>query len=66
MDIGNIALTAYQYANKAQKNNAAGKTSFADTVKQTTGSGSASRTEAYKDYLKQKYGNVRYESIGKD
>ena len=53
-------------ADKAQKNNATGKTSFADAVKQTTGSGSASRTEAYKDYLKQKYGNVRYESIGKD
>ena len=29
---------------------------FADTVKQTTGSDSVSRTEAYKDYLKQKYG----------
>ena len=66
MDIGNIALATYQYANKVQKNNAAGKTSFADTVKQTTGSSSASRTEAYKDYLKQKYGNVRYESIGQD
>lgn len=66
MDIGNIALAAYQYANKVQKNNATGKTSFADTVKQTMGSGSALRTEAYKDYLKQKYGNVRYESIGKD
>ena len=24
------------------------------------------RTEAYKGYLKQKYGNVRYESVGKD
>ena len=66
MDIGNIALAAYQYANKAQKNNVTGKISFADTVKLTTGSNSASQTEAYKDYLKQKYGNVRYESIGKD
>lgn len=62
----NDMLAAYQYANKTQKNNATGKTSFADTVKQTTGSDSVSRTEAYKDYLKQKYGNVRYESIGKD
>ena len=62
----NDMLAAYQYANKAQKNNATGKTSFADTVKQTTGSDSVSRTEAYKDYLKQKYGNVRYESIGRD
>ena len=68
MDIGNIdiALAAYQYANKAQKNNAAEKTSFSDTVKQTAGSSSTDRTEAYKDYLKQKYGNVRYESVGKD
>ena len=62
----NDMLAAYQYANKAQKNNATGKTSFADTVKQTTGSDSVSRTETYKDYLKQKYGNVRYESIGRD
>ncbi len=66
MDIGNIAFSAYQYANKSQKNNATGKTSFADTVKQTAVNGSASRMEAYKDYLKQKYGNVRYESIGRD
>ena len=50
----NDMLAAYQYANKVQKNNATGKTSFADTVKQTTGSDSVSRTEAYKDYLKQK------------
>ena len=62
----NDMLAAYQYTNKAQKNNATGKTSFADAVKQTTGSDSVSRTEAYKDYLKQKYGNVRYESIGRD
>lgn len=62
----NELLAAYQYANKSQKNNAAGKIGFADTVKQTAVNGSASRMEAYKDYLKQKYGNVRYESIGRD
>lgn len=62
----NELLAAYQYANKSQKNNAAGKIGFADTVKQTAENGSASRMEAYKDYLKQKYGNVRYESIGRD
>lgn len=65
LGVNNI-LTAYQYADKAQKNNAAGKTSFADTVKQAAENGSTSRTEAYKDYLKQKYGNVRYESVGRD
>ena len=75
MSIGNISgsLAAYQYANKAQKNSAAEKTGFADTVrnfadaaKLTTESSSSDRTEAYKNYLKQKYGNVRYESVGKD
>lgn len=62
----NDILAAYRYTNKTQKNTAAGKTGFADTVKQTAENSSASRTEVYKDYLKQKYGNVRYESIGRD
>lgn len=62
----NDILAVYRYANKTQKNTAAGKTGFADTVKQTAENSSASRTEVYKDYLKQKYGNVRYESIGRD
>ena len=76
MSIGNVnsvLMAAYQYANKTQKGNAAEKTSFADTVKNfadtaklTAESSSTDRTEAYKDYLKQKYGNVRYESVGRD
>ncbi len=69
MSIGNVNsawMAAYQYANKTQKGNAEEKTSFSDTVKQTAESNSADRTEAYKVYLKQKYGNVRYESVGKD
>ena len=69
MSIANVnsaLIGAYQYANKTQKGNATEKTSFADTVKQTAESSSADRTEAYKDYLKQKYGNVRYESVGRD
>ena len=69
MSIANVnsaLIDAYQYANKTQKSNATGKTSFADTVKQTAENSSADRTEAYKDYLKQKYGNVRYESVGRD
>ena len=39
----NDMLAANQYANKAQKNNATGKTSFADAVKQTAENSSASR-----------------------
>ena len=69
MSIANVnsaMMAAYQYANKTQKGNAAGKISFTDTVKLTAENSSADRTEAYKDYLKQKYRNVRYESVGRD
>lgn len=63
----NDMLAAYQYANKAQKNNATGKTTFADTVKQTAENSSASREEQYVEYLKQRYGaNVMVKNIGND
>lgn len=63
----NDMLAAYQYANKAQKNNVTGKTSFADTVKQTAENNSASREEQYVEYLKQRYGaNVMVKNIGND
>ena len=66
VNVNSALIGAYQYVAKTQRNNVAEKTSFADAVKQTAESSSADRTEAYKDYLKQKYGNVRYESVGKD
>ena len=59
MSIGNVnsaLMAAYQYANKTQKNSAADKTGFADTVKQTAESSLAGRTEQYVEYLKQRYG----------
>ncbi len=40
--------------------------SFAGSVNKAAESSSTGRTELYKNYLKQKYGNVRYESVGKD
>ena len=68
MSIGNVnsaLMAAYQYASKTQKGNAAEKTSFADTVKQTAESSSADRTEQYVEYLKQRYGaNVMVKNIG--
>ena len=70
MSIGNVnsaLMAAYQYANKTQKGNAAKKTSFADTVKQTAENNSADRTEQYVEYLKQRYGaNVMVKNIGHD
>lgn len=63
----NDLLAAYQYANKAQKNNATGKTSFADTVKQTAENSSELQEEQYVEYLKQRYGaNVMVKNIGND
>lgn len=64
----NSALAdVYQYTNKAQKNNATEKTSFADTVKQTAENNSALREEQYVEYLKQRYGaNVMVKNIGND
>ncbi len=70
MSIANVnsaLIGAYQYADKTQKNNTAGKTSFADTVKQTAESSSADRTEQYVEYLKQRFGaNVMVKNIGND
>ncbi len=69
MDIGNVNNTwaAYAYANKAQKNNAAGKTGFADTAKLTAESGTSERSAQYVEYLKQRYGaNVMVKNIGSD
>ena len=70
MSIGNVnsaMMAAYQYASKTQKGNAAEKTSFADTVKQTAESSLADRTEQYVEYLKQRYGaNVMVKNIEHD
>ncbi len=70
MSIGNVnsaVIAAYQYANKAQKGSTAGKTSFAETVKQTAESGPSSRTDQYVEYLKERYGaNVMVKNVGND
>jgi len=58
---------AYPYANKVQKGSTAEKTSFAETVKQTTESDSSSRTDEYVEYLKERYGaNVMVKNVGND
>ena len=56
---------AYQYANKAQKTGARG-TSFTDQLQKTGEAADTSKVDAYTEYLRSKYGNVRIQSIGKD
>ena len=55
----------YQYANKAQKT-AANKAGFTEQL-QKTGEAGISKTDAYTEYLKQKYGaGVSVQNVGKD
>lgn len=55
---------AYQYANRTQKTSTSG-TSFMEQL-QKTGDAGTSKTDAYMEYLKSKYGKVTVQSIGKD
>ena len=54
----------YQYANKTQKT-ATNGTSFTQQL-QKTGEAGASKVDAYTEYLRSKYGNVKIQSVGKD
>ena len=55
----------YQYANKAQKT-AANKAGFTEQLQKMGGAG-ISKTDAYTEYLKQKYGaGVSVQNVGKD
>ncbi len=70
MSVGNVSsavMAAYLYADKVQKGSTAGKTSFAETVKQTVESGPSSGTDQYVEYLKERYGvNVMVKNVGND
>ncbi len=56
---------AYQYANRTQKTTTSG-TSFTEQLQKTGKAADTSKADAYTEYLRSKYGNVRIQSIGKD
>lgn len=61
----NVALAgAYRYAGRAQTTGVEG-TSFTKQLRKTEAAG-ASGADAYAEYLKSKYGNVKIQSVGKD
>ncbi len=62
--VNGALASAYQYANRTQKTTTSG-TSFTEQL-QKTGEAGASKVDAYTEYLKQKYGKVTIQSIGKD
>ena len=56
---------AYQYANRTQKTGT-NKTGFAKQLQKTGEAADTSKVDAYTEYLRSKYGNVRIQNIGKD
>lgn len=62
--INNTLTGAYQYSNKINEM-AADKTNFAEQL-QKADEMNTSRVDAYTEYLKSKYGNVRIESVSRD
>ncbi len=61
LGINNTLTGAYQYSNKMTAN----KTDFAEQL-QKADRMNTSRVDAYTEYLKSKYGNVRIESVDRD
>ena len=55
----------YQYASRAQKTGTRGA-SFTEQLQKTGGVANTSKVDAYTEYLRSKYGNVRIQSVGKD
>ena len=62
----NSALAgAYQYANRTQKAGT-NRTGFTEQLQKTGEAAETSKVDAYTEYLRSKYGNVRIQSIEKD
>ena len=55
----------YQYANKIQKTST-NRTSFTEQLQKTGEAADTSKVDAYTEYLRSKYGNVKIQSVGKD
>ena len=56
---------AYRYANRTQKTGT-NKTGFMEQLQKTGEAADTSKVDAYTEYLRSKYGNVRIQSVGKD
>ena len=64
-EVNGALAGAYQYANKTQKA-ATNKTDFMEQLKKSGETAGTSRVDAYTEYLRSKYGNVRIQNVGKD
>lgn len=65
LGVNGALASAYQYTNRAQKTGT-NKTGITEQLQKTGEMAHTSKVDAYTEYLRSKYGNVRIRSIGKD
>ena len=65
LGVSDTLAGAYQYANRTQKIST-NRTGFTEQLQKTGEAADTSEVEAYTEYLRSKYCNVRIQSIGKD
>lgn len=63
--VSNTLADVYQFVEKTQKTVSNGA-EFSEQLQKTAESAGVSETDIYQDYLKQRYGNVMIQSVGKD
>ena len=65
LGVNDVLAGTYQYTNKPQRTTASG-VSFKEQMQRKGEETGASKVDAYTEYLKSKYGNVKIQSVGKD
>ena len=65
LGVNDVLAGTYQYTNKPQRTTASG-VSFTEQMQRKGEETGASKVDAYTEYLKSKYGNVKIQSVGKD
>ena len=65
LGVNGVLAGAYQYASRTQKTGA-NRTGFTEQLQKTGEAADTSKVDAYTEYLRSKYGNVKIQSVGKD
>lgn len=65
LGVNDILAGAYQYADKTQKT-AANRAGFMEQLQKAGQAADTSKVDAYMEYLRSKYGNVKIQNVGKD
>ena len=65
LGVNGALASAYQYVNKTQKTGT-NRTGFTEQLQKTGEAADTSKVDAYTEYLRSKYGNVKIQSVGKD